>query len=299
MFVVPLACRIWYIRDVSVLRHTARPGSSLPLRVKSKPCQAIVFILVSLISSSLLAEGQVPPSEPSTQLYLNSKLGFQFAYPKNWMVAETNFEVSHYLDDFLTINSQRRNLHIWFPMEVQDFDPKFVFQKMLPGEVYLAVGRAEGPGYYPSMGPDSVEKDLLPLLATNPIVSSGQEGLSRFGLAFYKRGRNWTIHGYLRDPIQQEDQRKVIRLLESFRFMEAPVANVSRAESLAWKELPDEMRQLGSWPIGTGSQGGRTVVVDRVDSGYSVQFGLNGVKSWKFMVLESGKVIKQTDGSGE
>jgi hypothetical protein len=265
--------------------------------VEFKPCQAIVFLLSFLVSNGAFAEGQVQQSEPSTQLYLNSKLGFQFAYPKNWMVTETNCDVSHYLDDFLTINSQRRNLQIWFPMEVQDFDPKFVFQKMLPGEVYLAVGRAEGP-VSPMMGPDSVEKDLLPLLATNSIVSSGQEGLSRFGLAFYKRGRMWTIHGYLRDPIQQEDQRKVIRLLESFRFVDAPVANESWAESLAWKELPDDMRRLVFWPIGTGSQRGRTVVVERVDSGYSVQFGLNADKIWKFTVLESGKVMKQPDGGG-
>ncbi|MBI3852362.1 MAG: hypothetical protein HY298_19065 [Verrucomicrobia bacterium] len=218
--------------------------------------------------------------------------------PEDWTATKTNFEVFHYNDVFLTVNSKRPGLIIQMqkthPGEFQ-FSAKTILQQMQPGEVYVSIGYFDGPGG-PTMRPDSVINDLFPLLTTNHISASSEPGVSALHVRFFKRGHGWNISVYLREPVTKVNRRKVMVLLESFRFLDAPVNNVAWAEHLAWKQLPEAIRASSNWPVAdyTGQQpqsGPRSVLVKKVDSGYSATFTVDGVGRWRYLIFESGKVV--------
>jgi hypothetical protein len=238
------------------------------------------------------------------EVYQNTNRGFQLVVPEGWTATETNFSYSHYGDEFLTINSQRPHLAIRDQHMGGGFGG---VEQMHPGEVYVSIGCSDGPGG-PTMRPDSVTNDLLPLLSTNHISPSSEPGLSALDFGFFKRGHWWSISGYMREPVTEANRRKVMALLESVRFLDAPVGNVSWAESLAWRELPENIRVPGMqemtraggstpWPVvdyadQKPQSGLRSVLVKKADLGYSVKFTVDGVGTWGFLVLENGKVIQ-------
>jgi hypothetical protein len=171
---------------------------------------------------------------------------------------------------------------------------------MQPGEVYVSFAFAGYPGP-DTMRLDTVGDDFHALLATNRISASAQPGLSCVGLGFFKRGNLWLISACLRDPITEENRRKVMDMLESFRFADAPVGNVAWAESLAWKELPEQIQAASDWsgwPVVApqGEQpahaafGSRTVAVSRAGSTFSVKFILRDTGVWEYSVFADGKV---------
>jgi hypothetical protein len=81
-------------------------------------------------------------------------------------------------------------------------------------------------------------------------------------------------------------------IIDSLHFADGPVSNPAWAESLAWNELPPDIRVL-EWPvapqIGVRPQWGtRSVVVEQVASGYEVTFAEGASRAWKFAVSASG-----------
>ncbi len=149
------------------------------------------------------------------------------------------------------------------------------------------------------MQPDAVGQDLLSLLTTNSIAPTEPNGLSQIHLRFFKRGRWWNISGYLREPILENGHR-LLQTLRSFRFLDAPVANVTWAESLAWKHLPQAVRSM-QWPVVSYAgqrpqRGPRSLVVETVDSGYMTEFRVED-KRWKYLVLKTGEVVPQPDAN--
>jgi hypothetical protein len=170
-------------------------------------------------------------------------------------------------------------------------------QQMQPGEVYITFGFSYGPGGVP-MRADTIGDNLQALLATNRISAAYEAGLSCLGLRFFKRGHWWDISAWLREPIMDENRQKVRSLLQSFHFVDAPVANVAWAESLAWNELPEQIRfqelWMG-WPVTDTLEqrpqyGPRSVVVKKTGADYGVQFILNGIGSWEYSVSPDGQV---------
>ena len=249
------------------------------------------------------AAGANLPAPPAGQVYRSSNYGFQFQVPKDWTVKETDFYVAHYTRVFLTVNSQRPELEIrdWqATANTWEFGARAIYQQMQPGEVYVSVAFAGYPGP-DTMRSDAVGDDFHGLLATNRLSISGQPGLSCLALHFFKRGSLWLISASLRDPITEENRRKVVAMLESFRFADAPVGNAAWAESLAWKELPEQIQAANDWsgwPVVAPQEeqsahavfGSRTVAVNRLGSAFSVKFILKDIGVWDYSVAADGKV---------
>ena len=270
----------------------------------------IILCFAFLLSSSFnlaFANGNAAdanlPVPSAGQVYRSSNYGFQFHVPKGWTVKETVFYVAHYTRVFLTINSRRPELEIrdWRSGEnTWEFGSRATFNQMQPGEVYVSLAFAGYPGPC-TMRSDTVGEDFHAMLATSTISASGQPGLSCLNLHFFKRGSSWLISACLRDPITEENRRKVLAMLESFRFADAPVDNAAWAESLAWKELPEQIQaanDLSGWPVvePQGEQaahavfGPRTVAVSRVGAAFSVKFILKDIGLWEYLVADDGKV---------
>ncbi len=243
------------------------------------------------------------PVSPAGRVYRSSNYGFQFEVPEGWTVRETGFYVAHYTRVFLTVNSRRPELEVrdWqASANTWEFGARAMWQQMQPGEVYVSLALAGGPGPQ-TMRPDTVSEDFHALLVTHRISVSAQAGLSCLDLHFFKRGYWWDISACLRDPVTEENRQKVMAMLESFRFVDAPVGNTAWAESLAWKELPEQIQAANDWsgwPVVDlqGDQpasaifGSRTVAVNRVGSAFSVKFILKDIGVWEYSVSADGKL---------
>ncbi len=263
------------------------------------PLLCLVLILNTVVGNECAAAANAADnlSPAGERLYRNNFYGFQFIVPEGWTITETNVEVSHYHEVLLTVNSRRPDLALYMQSTAPgtfEFGPKTILKQTQPGEVYISVGHFEGP-VHPSMRPDDVEGDLRTLLSTNPVSPSVEAGLAEIALGFFKRGQQWIISGYLREPISAEDRRKVMTTLQSFRFVDAPVGNIAWAESLAWNQLSDNVRRFGEWPVAMepgwpSGIYGHTVLVETNGSGYSVQFTVEGLGSWEYSVSMEGKV---------
>src|SRR5579859_580841 len=185
-----------------------------------------------------------PSAHPAGQIYRDAKYGFQLILPQGWEARETSLSVSHYDYVFLTINSQRPGLAF------EGWDGRWMCNnrvtQLQPDEVYISVGYAGGPMGV-TMRADTVGEDLRPFLATNQVRAFSSKGVSNYGLSFFKRGQRWSIQASMKEPVTKENRQKVMALLQSMRFADAPVGNVSWAESLAWNELPEKIRDTGNW----------------------------------------------------
>ena len=248
---------------------------------------------MSIANTTLLAQ-------PVGQIYRNTNYGFQFAVPEGWTVTETNFEVFHYNDVFLTVNNRRPGLTLQeqWTSKGTEFGGKIVLKEMQPGEAYISIGYFDGPGGR-TMRSDGVANDLLPLLKTNRIVESSERELSELDLFFFKRGHSWHISSYLREPVDATTRNQVLSFLNSFQFNEAPVSNAAWAENLAWEQLPENIRKFANWPVSDNAgfrpyNGRDSVFVEKIGSDYNVQFTLSGLGSWAYMVATDGKVKNGT-----
>ena len=173
--------------------------------------------------------------------------------------------------------------------------------QLQPDEVYISIGYAGGPMGV-TMRADIVGEDLRPFLATNQMRVFSSKGLSSYSLSFFKRGQHWSIWACMKEPVTKENRQMVMALLQSMRFVDAPVGNASWAESLAWKELPEKIRDPGNllwgWPaVGqegeqsvSGMFGERSVLVTNLGLAYSVKFGLRAIGEWSFLVKTNGEV---------
>ena len=244
-------------------------------------------------------------AQPTGQTYRNTNYGFQFSVPAGWTVRETRFYVAHYSLVFLTVNNQRPALEIrdWpTGKNSRGFGAETTFQQMQSGEVYVSFGYSEGPGAE-FMQPDTVATDLRSLLAGKAIAPSSTAGLSSLNVGFRKRGHSWAISANLKDPVTEESRATVMSILQSFEFLDAPVGNLAWAESLAWAQLPENIRtpaKWRDWPVAgsvgedsASSQSGRlSVQVKRTGSGYSTKFIWQGVGAWDYLVSADGKVTQ-------
>lgn len=222
--------------------------------------------------------------------YTNTTYGFSFDVPEGWTVTETNFYIAHYCDGVLTVNNSRPGLALMLE------DGLFTNQ-IKPGEIYVSFALGSGPMGF-SMQPDTVAADIHALIATNGFRTFSEDGVLFLEINYFKRGWHWQISALSREPHAAENRQKLLSMLESLRFNNAPVGNAAWAESLAWRELPDQMRvekEYFGWPavydVGEEPQRGlRSVLVRRNGSGYTVRFISEGIGSWEYAVAADGTV---------
>jgi len=212
-------------------------------------------------------------SSPTLQVYQARNSGFQFEAPKDWKINETDYG-SGGADWMLTVNNQRADLQVLGiskPAETaftrthpgESLGPAMVLvaekgplaethnslRQMLPGEISLAIGRRYDQASYPGgalawgseMSPDNLDHDLHPLLADDLIKSLDEAELSGLDLRFVKRGMGYEIACFMRAPISPEDRQRVLDLLASFHFVDAPVSNPQWAIFLARPHLPVDL----------------------------------------------------------
>jgi hypothetical protein len=263
-------------------------------------CRLIVCL--ALVLNGVLFGGNASHAGESAtnsavKTYQNINYGFKLAVPRDWTVTETNFEVFHYNEVFLAINSRRPNLTLqeqWVSTNTIEYNGDIASGQLQPGEAYISIGYLDGPGGT-EMFPDRVADTLTPLLDANPFRTFPEPKLSELELLFFKRGHNWNISAYLRQPATATVSNEVMNVLKSFQFLDAPVGNVAWAESLAWEQLPENIRKFNHWPVsdGVGMRpvwGRNTVLIEKADSGYRVHFTLTGLGTWEYAVSEDGKV---------
>lgn len=265
----------------------------------------LVLILVAGLLSFCRARdaSAVPTIETngqSGQVYCDKTYGFQVAVPFGWQARKTSFSPCHYGYAFLTINNQRPGLEF-----EGDFGPGWMdgnnVTQLQSNEVYISIGYGGGPMGV-SLREDMVGGNLAAFLATNNVRGYSSGGVLNYGLGFFKRGEIWCISASMKEPVTKANRKKVMALLESIRFVDAPVENPSWAESLAWKRLPEKVRGTGSWIVGWpsvgdyGEQSGyailgqRSVDVTNLGSAYAVRFGLQAIGDWSFRVKTNGEV---------
>lgn len=251
----------------------------------SFPCSRLLLLLttISISATTTLTTAAAP--------YTNATYGFTFNVPDGWTVTETNFYIAHYSDGVLTVNNTRPGLAL-------SLESGSILKGIQPGEIYISFALGGGP-FLPTMRPDTVATDIHSLLTTNGIRTFSREGVIFLELDYFKRGQHWQISAALREPRAAENRQKFLAMLESLRFYNAPVANAAWAESLAWRELPDQIRagvnQWFGWPVvnraDEGSrEGNNSVRVKKTASGYAVTFILEAVGSWEYTVAADGTV---------
>jgi len=262
-----------------------------------------LLCLALVLSGGLLwlcnfARADTTVAKPATENYHNDHYGFQFTVPQGWTVTETNFEAAHYYYVvFLTINSRRPDSagrEPWVSTNAMAYYENTNLRQVKPGEAYISIGFCEGP-FGGGMQSNSVAEDLIPVLGTNRLATSWNPKLAELNLDFFKRGHFWDIASYAREPVTLEASNGVMSLLKSFQFVDVPVRNIAWAESLAWEQLPENIRGFDHWPV-TDNLGWRpfsgrnTVVVEETNSVYSVQFTLTGLGMWNYEVASDGTV---------
>jgi hypothetical protein len=270
------------------------------MKSKLSVCIALVFCGLYNHFNFAYADGNVTNANSGQapgQIYRNEDYGFQLAVPQGWTATKTNFEVFHYNEVFLTINNHRPDLTLqerWTGKSTIEYNDKTILQQMQPDEAYISIGYFEGP-WNPGMKAGDVADDLIPLLRTKQLAASSEKGLAELNLNFFKRGRDWHISAYLREPFTAATSNQVMSLLNSFQFVRAPVSNAGWAESLAWEQLPENIRNFAHWPVSENvgwrpEYGRNTVLVQKTDAGYTVQFALTGLGSWEYAVSADGEV---------
>lgn len=263
---------------------------------------ALCCVVLGVCISGLAVLAQ-PASAPATQqdrhVYRNSRLGFTFTLPADWKINEQPYVHSHYTDVFLTVNNKRAGLRIK-EQEVGrgrfELNERTIASQMVAGEVHVEVSELGGPGPV-TMRMDSVGEDLSKLLA-EATPARGPIGMSTLGLRFFKRGHSFQVMAMMRDPVSPDDVQKVRSIIESWRFESGPVNDIKWAESIAYQQLPQNIRE-GEWPIphDFGARplyGFRSVEVQRAGSGYVVEFKDANVGVWRYVVSQDAKVAPTT-----
>ncbi len=240
-------------------------------------------------------------AQPTGHVYPDTKYGFQVVISPGWEAKKTSFSVAHYNYVFLTINNQRPGLAF------EGWPGTWICNnrvtQLQPGEVYISVGYAGSP-MGTTMRADNVGEYLCSFLTTNHVSGSSSDGMLNYSLSFFKRGQQWSILACMKEPVTKENRQKVMALLQSIRFVDAPVTNASWAESLAWNELPEKIRDPGNWPwssgwpavgqegeqSGSGMFGEQSALVTNLGSAYSVTFALEAIGEWRFTVKTNGEV---------
>jgi hypothetical protein len=209
--------------------------------------------------------------------------------------------------------------------------PEKIMEQLQPGEISLRI-RVELYGgdsqtisetrAYPDQAIgdkpkflDTVGKDWPLFLSANPIKPTTTPELSRLEFSFHKRGKLWSVTGFLREPVSAEDRTNFVSMLKSLQFADSPVANFAWAGSLAATQLPESIRKANDAlyprldrrryevPLN------RTEAWEKTSDGFLVAFTLRVVPpalaasykagdTWKFLVTEDGKVTLQSGPTG-
>jgi hypothetical protein len=275
--------------------------------VRIKPVLYLALILSVGYAAYTQAEN-VGTNTTSGQIYRDDMYGFQITLPKGWMAKEVGHEQDHYGYAFLTINNQRQDLDCgdgWWAESGWNFHGRKT--ELQSNEVYMCIGYDGGP-ILMTMSTDTVGHDLGSLMATNAMRLFSAKGSAYYALNFFKRGQVWSIAVDMKEPVTEQNREDVMSILQSFRFLDGRIHNANWAEALAWNRLPPGERASGSlfgWPaVGMYNNAeedarmdSRSVVVKKMDSGYSVKFarGQYFPRNWEFYVFADGKVVQRAN----
>ena len=129
--------------------------------------------------------------------------------------------MQHYRDVFLCINSKGNKA-----LRVVDGRSTYIAEnaaaQLAPGTVYIDIAIFDGPGggRHLKGKPDTVGKDLRPLLKRFAPKKVAGGKISWRVLSFIKNEHNWHVYAYFREPVKPELRAKAAELLRSFRFID-------------------------------------------------------------------------------
>ncbi len=276
-------------------------------------------------SVSDIAPASVTPAapNPSIQVYENKEYGFSVEVPKDWRIGQKPFATP--LPDggaiwFLTIDNRRPDLNLkemaWLGGQTQlpaelfsasvakemaslggQTQPVSVAQQLLPGEIYIAMGLADLASTPLAVEADPTVKDLHALIAKNAFEPGADPGVSTLRLYFFRNGNKFGLNVYVREPVSREDWDRVTALLGSWQFVDAPVGNKDWARSLAWRNLPAEIRTQTSgtefrFCTNPAERGFEGATAKLTGAGYEVTLTrfLGPYPPYRFLVTEKGVV---------
>jgi hypothetical protein len=229
----------------------------------------------------------------------NDDLGMRISVPEQWQATNEAFTRFHYetvlfAADNMKLGPKYQEQCSTFPdggmMCSGTNSLSALSRQMAPGEILLNVSYFGGP---PSIGGppvDTIGSDLKTLLAAMSLSPSAEPGLSSLSMSFAKRGIRWQVSVFAKGALGETDKKNLQAMLESFRFVDAPVASEQWAAYVAWQRLPEDQRKPEvPWLLPRGTAGGNSVRVTKADSAYFVTFQREN-SVWRFRVEESGTV---------
>ena len=236
-------------------------------------------------------------SSPPWNTFTDTNRHFHFEYPPSWKISTQQFPVTHYRNVFVSLNNFGADRFALREQEVAtnrwEFGLRTITNQLPGGAIYLDIGWWEHLG--PRFGPGIHEMeaaDLSPLLKMAKAEKT--DGLVTRRIEFHKWGRRWSIMGYLRTPVSQEDRQTVEKILESFHFDGVPAGEPVWAIGEARKHLPqdadpDQFTREGGSSVYyiTTSRDGNDVLVS-----FTKHKKGQPKETWSFRVTETGTVIR-------
>ena len=256
-------------------KHLGQEGQ----RVKHKfvVLLGLGFYVATILGNSCVRKS---PGVP-TIAYVDSVQGISFAIPVGWHVTPADYEVSHYVDVFLTVNNQISDFRLpssWsLAREVRGgVEYPTDWGKCLdPGMVHFLFTYVGGPGAWPPhYGPSHFDKfeDAL-AKALEPSARRTCGDVDIYSLHFTKWSRLWEIVAWVKQPCTAQERKQVVDLLRSIRFRDTPIVSLDQAVGAAFHHLPAR-EQLGQWPAVSARNCEYETRAQAVANAYSVEFVL-------------------------
>jgi hypothetical protein len=265
--------------------------------------------LIAMISVGLFAEVLGPScaresSVKSTIAYVDSAQGFSFEVPSSWHVNRTEYEIVHYTDVILSVNSESPDFRFpdaWtLAREVGGgvAYPTDWGKLLNPGMVCVVFTYAGGPGFWPPCYGnaywDSFDDALAKAL--KPAASKTATDVEIYSLHFAKWSRHWQIVAWMRKPLNRHTRDQAVALLKSIRFRETPIVSSDQAVGAAIEHLPTLERQA-PWPAASASNCAYQTTVTDSAGGYFIKFVRYSEEDpkqiqgrWDFVVRQDGSV---------
>jgi len=203
----------------------------------------VIWLVVSILLASC---GKRPGLTGEWVTYRNEEYHFSFDHPEGWALSEGPEWTYRYGEGLASLNNQGRS-PFWLTEQEMlpnqwEYGPGAFLKQLPSGGVYLEVGLSYGPPIRPQdYGPEMEASDLSSLMQ-GADWETLMGGLQRYQVRFDKWGRWWNLVAYLREPVQDEDQSRVERIFNTFRFDSIPAGDELWAIGEAKKHLPSTMR---------------------------------------------------------
>lgn len=227
-------------------------------------------------------------------------LSLRLKLPKGWAAFEANYNVEHYRQVFLCLNSigsstlrvedKATDARLPGGLRGSMYNEEVVAEQLPVGAVYIDIGFFEGPGggnYFPE--PDNYESSVKSISPSDWRIMWKTEQLTFYAIQFIQWGRPWSVFMFSREPVAATDRQAAFDLLRAFAFIDRPITNEMRAVAAAFDSLPETVRDSVLNRNDAEWCGGVYPRSERRGSGFMVMLE-RAKRRWTYFVSREGTV---------